>query len=182
MYEYKSGSKCVTVTPSRKKAIESLGRRSYKAAATNIASGNKTKAYIVHSVAYLIRQEMANICSIRHPSLLRDSHSAVKKFNWQAILSEFSLKLPTLILLLRKMLSKSDKFISFVISLLIKKRCKHMSLLQRVISVLLYGNGTNKEVGTVISILILDLLFNVGLQLFITFYGMHVTSGHIWID
>ena len=176
MYEYKSGSKCLTVTPSRRKAIKSLGRRNYKAAATNIASGNKTKAYIVHSVAYQIRQEMANICSIRHPSLLRDSHSAVKKFNWQAILSEFSLKLPTLILLLRKILPKSDdKFISFVISLLIKKRCKHISLLQRVISVLLYGNGTSKEVGTVISILVLDLLFR-----FTTVYNLLWYACHQW--
>ena len=150
MYEYKSGSKRVKVTPSRRKAIKSLGRRNYKAAATSIALGNKTKFYIVNSIACQIRREMVNICSLNQPSLLRGSNNCIKKFNWQAILSEFSLKLPTLLLLLKKILPKSDdKFLSFVISLIMKKRCKHMSLLQRVLSILLYGNGTSKQVCTV---------------------------------
>ena len=48
------------------------------------------------------------------PSLLRDSNNCIKKFNWQAILSEFPLKLPTLLLLLKKILPKSDdKFFIF---------------------------------------------------------------------
>ena len=127
--------------------INSLGRRFYKAAATEISTAKETKPYTLTSIALQVRKEMSNLCSITHNSLLRDSHNAIKQFTWQSILSEFTNKLPTLLALLKGILPKSDdKFLAFVIAMILKKRCKHMSLVQRVISVFLYGNATSKEV------------------------------------
>ena len=60
---------------------------------------------------------------------------------------EYSLKVPSLVQLLQKLLPKADmKFICFVVSIIFKKKCMHVCLLQRVFSVLLYGNGTGKQV------------------------------------
>ena len=79
--------------------------------------------------------------------MLRNTHSAIKHLSCESILSEFTYKFPTSLQLLKGILPKSDdNLITFVIAMVLKKRCKHMSLVQRVISVLLYGNATSKEV------------------------------------
>ena len=127
--------------------VNSLGRRSYKAAARAITSAEKTKCYVVGSIAQQIRQEMSDICSLQNPSLLRSSYADIKRFSWKAISSEFSTRVPTLMFLLKNILPKSDeRFISFLVALVLKKRCKHLSLVQRVISIFLYGYAANKQV------------------------------------
>ena len=98
-------------------------------------------------MAKFIRAEMKNICSIAHNSILRGHHDQIKSFNWDSILTEFEQNIPTLLLLLRHLMPKANgKFISFIVAVILKKRCKQMSLIQRVISVMLYGNATQKEV------------------------------------
>ena len=90
---------------------------------------------------------MTEICSNEHNSLLRRTHTEIKNFKWEAVSNEFHQMLPTLFLLMKQLLPKSDeKFLSFIIALIIKKRCKHMSLVQRIVSVMFYGNATNKQV------------------------------------
>ena len=56
-------------------------------------------------------------------------------------------QVPTIVSFLEKLLPKSDhKFLTYLIIVILKHRCKHMSLFQRVMSVLLYANGTSKQV------------------------------------
>lgn len=94
-----------------------------------------------------MRTEMKTICSLRHNSLLRGSHEAVKHFSWEAIWREFMQQVPTIVSFLEKLLPKSEhRFLAYLISVILKHRCKHMSLFQRVMSVLLYANGTSKQV------------------------------------
>ena len=103
--------------------------------------------HLIESLTLQIRSEMAIICSAQHNSFLRDSHEGVKKFSWESIWLEFKAHVPTLYKLISGFLPKADdRFISFVIALLLKKRSKHMSLVQRVISTLLYGNSAKKQV------------------------------------
>ena len=107
----------------------------------------EAKPHIIAQVAKFIRVEMKNICSVAHNSILRGQHDQIKLFNWESILTEFEQNVPTLILLLRYLMPKANgKFLSFIVAIILKKRCKHMSLVQRVISVMLYGNATQKEV------------------------------------
>ena len=127
--------------------INSLGRRCYKTVATEVSAHKEASSYALTSLALQVRKEMSNISALNHNSLLRNPHSAIKHFSWKSILFEFTIKLPTLLRLLKGILLKSDdKFIVFIIAMMLKKKCKHMSLVQRVISVLLYGNATSKEV------------------------------------
>ena len=140
------------ITPRRKKAVISLSHGRYRSAANNIVAFSKTHKYVLSAVTKQIHGEMKSICSVNYNSVLRGEHENVKHFNWGAIWNEFSLKLPTLVLFLQKLLPKSDnKFLSFLICVIIKHRCKHMSLFQRVISVLMYAHGTSKQVGSLTS-------------------------------
>ena len=43
-------------------------------------------------------------------------------------------------------------YIAFVVSVLLKRRCKHMSLVQRVISLVLYGNAAKKQVSVTVAL------------------------------
>lgn len=119
----------------------------YKAAAGSIFSLRKTHDYIMTSVARQIRHEMKEICSLKHNSILRISHENLNHFSWEVIWQEFNNKVPTLVGLLQKLLPRSSNLsLSCIICLMLKQRCKHMSLLQRVVSVLLYGHGTSQQV------------------------------------
>ena len=93
------------------------------------------------------RFEMKNICSLNHNSILRSSNETLKQFSWISIWKEVQRNVPTLVKLIKCLLPKSDfKFVAMLIARILKKHCKQMSLVQRAISVLLFGNATNKQV------------------------------------
>lgn len=71
----------------------------------------------------------------------------IENFTWQEVWLELNKTVPSLVNFFKSILPRSNyKFVSFLICAILKKRCKHMSLLQRVFSVLLYSNATNKQV------------------------------------
>ena len=106
-----------------------------------------TKFHVISEVAKHIRGEIKNMCALTHNSILRDEHEGLKTFNWDSVWAEFQHNVPTLIRLLQSLMPRGDrKLISFLASMIVKRHCKHMCLVQRVISVLLYGNATHKEV------------------------------------
>ena len=90
---------------------------------------------------------MKEICSLKHNSVLRSNHTGIEHFSWEVIWEELNSKVPTLIKFLKKLLPHSNNMsLSCVVCLILKQRCKHISLLQQVISVLLYGHGTCQQV------------------------------------
>ena len=145
--QYPSGVKHFDLTPQRKKTVISYTKRHYKAAANRIVNSRATSQHVITSLTQQMRKEINEICSTDHHSILRDSYEAMKKFSWESIWLEYQAKVPTLLALLTGLLPKAEKrFIAFVVSLLLKRRCKHMSLVQRVISLVLYGNAAKKQV------------------------------------
>ena len=90
---------------------------------------------------------MKKICSLNHNSILRGKNSSIENFTWQTIWLELNQNVPSLVAFFKGLLPKTNmKFISFLICAILKERCKHMSLLQRVLTALLYSNATNKQV------------------------------------
>ena len=90
---------------------------------------------------------MAEICSVKYNSFLRKKNEQLKHFSWDELWLELTTKIPSLVKFLKAILPSADKiFIAFVVCMLIKKRCKHMSLMQRIMSVLLYGHAAKKQV------------------------------------
>ena len=109
---------------------------------------------IIRQVGSKIKAEMKNLSSFAHDSILNDSREAVKWFSWETIRLEFESKMPTLMALLSEITTISLGFhaplLSFVASLLLKCKHRQLSLVQQAISVMLYGYGTAKQVGTAI--------------------------------
>ena len=90
---------------------------------------------------------MKCICSLQHNSVLRGNIESIKHFSWDTVWEEFTQEVPTIVTFLRNLLPKADRiFLASLICLILQQRCKHMSLFQRVMSVLLYGHGTSKQV------------------------------------
>lgn len=103
--------------------------------------------YVLKTMSRQIKAELSNICSTTNKSILQQSNEKLKSFSWETLWSEFQRRVPLLLELLRSILPKSDKaFLVFIISLILKKRNQKMSLMQRLISVVLYGNAAHKQV------------------------------------
>ena len=137
-------------TPSRKKAVKRLSCRTYKSlAATIIDSPNLSKG-VIAKLALKIKEEMKSISSQEHDSILRDPLEAVKRFHWDKVLLEFQYNLPTLVSLVSQLIGRRSKtMLCMIISQLLKARHQHMGLVQRAVSVMLYGNCTAKEVSPI---------------------------------
>ena len=72
-------------------------------------------------------------------------------------------------------LSKGRKKIYFFISMILKKSCMQMSLIQHVISFLLYANGTKREVRIWNFYLIVYCL---GIHIPATVHNLYATFNH----
>ena len=103
----------------------------------------------VVAVARKILAEMQALSSNKQDSILRDTVEAVKRFSWETVRAEYILMIPTLMLLLESLVPKPaerQQLICFVASLLLKSRHQRMSLVQRAVSIMFYGNGSSKQV------------------------------------
>lgn len=89
-----------------------------------------------------IKTEMKDISSRAHDSILRDTIEAVKHFSWETILIELKEKLQTLISLLTQLIGQQVPLLCLLASQILKAK----GLVQRAVSVMLYGNGTAKQV------------------------------------
>ena len=95
-----------------------------------------------------IRGEMKKLSSEAHDSILRDTLEAVKHFSWDTVMLEYAKMIPTLIMLLESLIpnpTARKPLVCFVASLLLKCRHQRMGLVQRAISIMLYGNGSSKQ-------------------------------------
>lgn len=102
---------------------------------------------VVAKIASKIKLEMRNISSAAHDSILRDTMEAIKQFHWETVFLELEKKMPTLLSLLSHLIGKGKKpLLCLVASQLLKARHQHMGLVQRAVSVMMYGNGTAKQV------------------------------------
>jgi L1 cell adhesion molecule like protein len=101
---------------------------------------------LIQEMACQIKKEMKHVCSESHDSILRDSVDGVKQFSWETVWVELQRNIPTLITLLEELVSNDRPLLCLIVSMLLKKRYPKMGLVQRAISILLYGNGTNAQV------------------------------------
>ena len=147
--DYPCGAvKSFKLTPNRKRPVMSLSRRNYTAAANGLTNSECLADHLLDSVALQVRNEMTYICSKGHNSILRNpSTKNIQEFNWRSVCLELQADVPTLFKLLSGFLPKADnRFLAFVMCMLLKKHCKFMSLVQTVMSTLLYGHSAKKQV------------------------------------
>lgn len=117
-------------------------------ASTMVNSPTMLRA-VIKKLAIKVKAEMKSISSVPHDSILRDQFEALKHFNWDTIILELLKKLPTLMSLLAYLVPRPMKrkpLLCLLASQLLKARHQHMGLVQRAISIMMYGNGSSKQV------------------------------------
>ena len=113
----------------RKRAVSAYARKSYKSAVSGVTK--VAEKYVIAEVSRKIQSEMAEICSVKYNSLLRKKNEELKHFSWDKLWLELTSSIPSLVKFLQAILPSADKiFVAVVACMLIKKRCKYMSLMQ----------------------------------------------------
>ena len=145
---YPSGTKHYKIeTPTRKRLIKKYTKRTYPSALSYLAKNQATSKYLLNGVVRNIKGELKLLASVEHNSLLRDTNEAVRRFSWETIWVELMRDVPTLASFFMKLTPKIGKpLLCFIISIILKHRSPKLCLVQRAISVLLYGNGVSKQV------------------------------------
>ena len=138
-------------TPWRKRCVQRLARRSYRSAASTLLRSPIVSSRILKELIKTIKSEMRD-ARAKCGSMLMKSDEELKVFSWERIEQEMETKLPTLIALLRGLGQKSgtnttSPVICMICCMLLKQSYPKMSLVQRAMSVLLYGNAVSKQVG-----------------------------------
>ena len=144
MVPYSSGVRSYKVrTPSRKRSIRRIARKNYVSTVAALVNSPTTGQTIVAKLAIRIREEMQAISCRSHDSILRDSVEAVKKFSWETVRLELQYTMPTLMTLLSQLVGRASErspLICLLASMILKSRHNQMGLVQRAVSVMLYGN------------------------------------------
>ena len=94
----------------------------------------------------MLRKEIATLCSNLVPSVVRDkSNDGLKSFQWKCLLDELQTHAPMLLEILksctkvRRPISQQQAVIGVITAILCKNRRNSASLIQRLISVILYS-------------------------------------------
>lgn len=129
--------------------MKRITHRSYVSMASSCINSPSLSNAILKKLAIKIRREMNAISSSSHDSILRDHVEAVKMFSWETVILELTSKMPTLMSLLSQLVgnpSRRKPLLCLLASQILKSRHQHMGLVQRAVSVMLYGCGTAKQV------------------------------------
>lgn len=119
--------------------------------ASAVVSSQPGNRAVVCSIVQQVKKEICGLCSMERETVLRDSIEAVKFFSWETIWLELEHCIPTLMTLLKLLVKHpgcNKPLLCFLASMLLKQRSPKLSLVQKAISILMYGNGTSKEVST----------------------------------
>ena len=130
-------------------AVKRISRRSYSSLAKSVTASHFTGPPVVVSVARRVKAELQSLCSTENQTIFRCTAEQVKHFSWEAVWHELEKHLPTLMKLLKLLVKRpldQKPLMCFIASAIIKQRSYKMCFVQKAISVLLYGNGTNKSV------------------------------------
>lgn len=136
-------------TPVRKQAVKRIVRRKYTAFASSVVQSEVTGTKILVEVARKVKREMKAFSSDATASVLRDTYEALKRFSWKTVHMEMKKHMPTLMSLLSLIVplpEEKEPLLCMLTAQLLKARHQRMSLVQRAVSLMLYGSGTRKQV------------------------------------
>ena len=103
----------------------------------------------LRAVGRKIQREITFVCSEKANSILKGDKEHILKFSWDKIFVDLKSHMPSLVKLLQFInpkVAKNTALLSVWIAMMVKCRNNKLSLIQRIFSVFLYGNGVHKEV------------------------------------
>lgn len=150
---YQKKARNYNLTPSRKKVGKAVARGSKKAVIRECIKDPLMHKYTIQILGRQLRIELASLCSEAANSILRkQSPDALYGFSWGKLHDELQARAPTFLSLLemctytRKPRRNRMGVIGMCAALLLKYRFGKMSLVQRVVSLLLYAGHSGKQV------------------------------------
>ena len=149
--------KLYPLTPSRKRLGKSIARGSCYLLAVQTWEDPKIKQYILKLISVTIRREISTMCSDKTNSLLLGQEpDSLNSFNWRMFESELDKFAPTFSHLLcscfttRIPRQNATYMLCMCASLMLRNRRATMSLLQKIISVVLYCGHCSKQLQLII--------------------------------
>ena len=139
------------LTPKRKKIVKCVTRKSNKSVANECMKSDDIRKYILLRLGIILRQEIKSMCSKHVNSILQQSISEVS-FSWELLISELSTHAPLLFRLLtectktRSQRRNRNAVIGICSAILLKYRYMNMSMVQKIVSVILYTGHSSKMV------------------------------------
>lgn len=141
------------LTPQRKHLGKAVARRSKKAVAVECMKDDVVQKHILKLVGKMVHTEIKKFCSDSANSILkRDDPQCIKTFSWESFNSEISKFSPVLKGIFqatcKRRMSKTNfnVVLCVCVSLLLRNRNPRMNLIQKIISLVLYGGHSSKQV------------------------------------
>lgn len=147
MIGYDSGkvSRNVT-TPTRRHTIKQVYRREFSSALQSLRNVLPPEQMGIAHAKVLIK-EIENLSSKDSSNCFHSTEDSLRTFKWDMVWNELESNAPVLLHFFQLLFRGAPKaLICFAISMVIKWRAPKLGLVQRVVSVLLYGNGASKQV------------------------------------
>lgn len=138
------------MTPRRKHLGKAVARRSQKMIALECMKDPSTRQVLVKLFGKQVRKEVRSMAS--ESFLSSQSKDDLKEFQWDRLHAELSLKAPVLLSILldatktRVPRPNSHIVIGTCAAILLKHRNAKLSLLQKIISLVLYAGHASKQV------------------------------------
>ena len=141
------------LTPSRKPVGKALARGSRKSLIDKSMKDCVVRKYVFMKASRIAHAEITALCSDKQKSLLR-KHSAsdMKAFTWDALLAELQSSAPLLMSVLlgctrtKRPRANRKAVIGMCAALLLRHRYEKMSLVQKLVSLILYTGHSGKQV------------------------------------
>ena len=110
-----------------------------------------SRKHIINLIMSIIKKEAKKICSRKHNSYMRLSIKELESFTWSSVENELQQQAPTLLSLLKAVSSSKPsrvdlRVVGMAAFVLLKGRNKDLSLLQGIVSAILYSGHCSKMV------------------------------------
>ena len=141
------------LTPTRRRIRKPLVRKSRCALARQCLKDPLLRKCITKGVGRSLHSEIANLCSSKVDSILRRKGTQeLEVFQWKDIMDEMKTRAPTMLSILEtctetKMVRKNkEAIVGLITAILCKHRRPSASILQRIVSIILYSGHASKRV------------------------------------
>ncbi len=132
---------------------KSIARGSKKSLVEQCYEDPVTRSLMMKKIGIILKRELNVMCEMKTRSILRSgSWDDMKNFKWITVIEELKMYAPIPFGMLNACtLITSDKrnriaTIGICASILLQYRCHHMSLVQKIIMLILYGSHCGKQV------------------------------------
>ena len=146
--------KSFQVTPTRRRICRPLIWKNYQSFSNQCAQNTCTRKAMIKAVSCIISREIAAICSDKHHSVVRSkSIEVLPSLDCKEMIDALYSHAPTLLSLLRALLktrvprSNADLILAVINGIILKHRRPSCSLIQHVISLILYAGHSAKHSG-----------------------------------